>query len=90
MHPIYCDIFCPAKREQYMACRLTSDISTKEFHPVGILMISLDKPQEAKAAPGNVQASMIFVRSPGKISILFIKEAHICFCTGRIGMGGSS
>ena len=26
------DIFCPAERLRYMTCRLTSDISTKEFH----------------------------------------------------------
>ena len=32
VHPIYCDIFCPAERVRYMACRLTSDISTKMFH----------------------------------------------------------
>ena len=32
VHPIYCDIFCPAERLRYMTCRLTSDISTKEFH----------------------------------------------------------
>ena len=27
--PIYCDIFGPAERVRYMACRLTSDIFTK-------------------------------------------------------------
>ena len=32
MSPIYHDIFRPAERVRYMACRLTSDISTKEFH----------------------------------------------------------
>ena len=30
--PIYPDIFGPAERLRYMACRLTSDISTKDFH----------------------------------------------------------
>ena len=32
MHPIYCDISCPAERVRYMACRLTSDISKKDVH----------------------------------------------------------
>ena len=32
VHSIYCDIFCPAERLRYMTCRLTSDMSTKEFH----------------------------------------------------------
>ena len=31
-NPIYPDIFGPAERLRYMACRLTSDISTKDFH----------------------------------------------------------
>ena len=34
VHPIYCDVFCPAERLRYMTCRLTSDISTKEFLPL--------------------------------------------------------
>ena len=29
---IYCDVFCPAEQLRYMTCRLTSDISSKEFH----------------------------------------------------------
>ena len=32
VHSIYCDIFYPAERLRYMTCRLTSDMSTKEFH----------------------------------------------------------
>ena len=32
VHSIYCDIFFSAERFRYMTCRLTSDISTKEFH----------------------------------------------------------
>ena len=32
VHPIYCDIFCPAERVRYMICRLTSDISKKDVH----------------------------------------------------------
>ena len=32
VHSIYCDIFCPAERVRYMACRLTSDISKKDVH----------------------------------------------------------
>ena len=32
VHPIYCDIFCLAKRVRCVACRLTSDISKKDVH----------------------------------------------------------
>ena len=32
VHSIYFDIFCLAERLRHMTCRLTSNISTKEFH----------------------------------------------------------
>ena len=35
-------IFCPAERIRYMTCRLTSDISTKEFQHYSLLISRMD------------------------------------------------